>query len=179
MIAVHVAQLLQAPVGAVRSYEFREDEPELRAEFGLRGPIEGSLKLTRTPHGILVDCRYRVELEQECGRCLESAQTTIDNQFSQEFVPSTNVFTGLPEQVAADPDEPRIDPNHILDATEVIRQDIVTQLPLQPLCRPECAGLCVVCGQNLNDAECGHTPNAEEGALGRLGELLARKLSQN
>lgn len=179
MIAVHVAQLLQAPVGATREYQFSESVPEIEAELGVRGPIEGQVKLTRTTHGILADVKYRAELEQECSRCLGPARTTLENQLSQEYLPTTNVYTGLPVEVIADPDEPRIDPDHTLDVTEVIRQDIVVEQPLQPRCRPDCAGLCLVCGQNLNEVHCGHLADdvvEDTGELGRLGELLKRQL---
>lgn len=180
MIAVNVAQLLRAPVGTSRSYEFQEDEPDLAGELALRSPIAGTIKLTRTSHGILADVRYTVDVEQECGRCLEPARSTIASEVSEEFLPSTNIVTGLPETMDASPDEPRVGPNHELDLTETIRQDIVVQQPLQPLCRADCPGLCPDCGRELQNGACtcGTTPDAgvEEAPLGRLGELLKAKL---
>ena len=176
MIGVHVAQLLKAPVGTTRTYEFSENEPELEAELGVVGLIEGQVKLTRTTHGVLVDCAYVARLSQECGRCLSPARTVVDNQFSQEFLPTVDIYTGLAEEMLTDPDEPRIGPNHILDLTEAIRQDIVLQLPLQPRCREDCAGLCPRCGENLNEVRCQHDGAEEVGSLGRLGELLQREL---
>lgn len=178
MVAVHVAQLLQAPVGTQRGVEFSEAQPEVADELALRGPLTGRAKLVRTTHGILVECTYRAEVERECARCLEIARPVIEGRFSQEFLPTTNVRTGLPEAVVADLDEPRIDPDHILDLDEVIRQDIVLEQPLRPLCRPDCAGLCPQCGQELNDAPCGHATGPTEEGLGRLGELLKEKLSR-
>ncbi|HYU20553.1 MAG TPA: DUF177 domain-containing protein [Chloroflexota bacterium] len=176
MIAVNVAQLLKAPVGTPRSFNFREIEPELSTELGIQGPLGGCVKLVRTSHGILVDCQYHVQIGQECGRCLGPTRCTLDARFSQEFLPTTNVFSGLPEQIVADPDEPRIDANHVLDLTDVIRQDIVVQQPLQPLCRPDCAGLCAICGQDLNETRCACEPAEASGGLSRLGELLKREL---
>jgi uncharacterized protein len=179
MIAVHVAQLLKAPVGTQRSFEFSEPEPELAAELGLHGPIEGQGKLVRTTHGILAQVQYRAEIEQECGRCLGAARTRIESEVSDEFLPSTNIHTGQPETIVADVDEPRIREDHILDLTDLIRQDIVIEQPLRPLCRPECAGLCPQCGENLNDVQCtcaDETSGDENGGLGRLGELLKQRL---
>ena len=178
VIGVHVAHLLKAPVGTTRSSDFAEDEPELRAELGLRGPIVGSAKLTRTTHGILADVQYRAEITQECGRCLGVAENVVENRFSQEFLPTTNINTGLPEDTPADPDEPRIGADHVLDLTEAVRQDIVLEQPLQPRCRADCVGLCEECGANLNEATCGHASAGpeEERPLGRLGELLKGKL---
>src|SRR3712207_4289106 len=83
MIAVNVAQLLRAQVGTFRSYEFSEQEPDLSAELALRSPIEGRVKLTRTPRGILAEVDYRVAVEQECGRCLEPVQTSLESRLSE------------------------------------------------------------------------------------------------
>ena len=178
MIAVHVAQLLQAPVGTTRSYEFSEAEPWLEDELGVRGPITGRVKLTRTTHGILAECSYRAELEQECGRCLSPARCVVESEFSSEFLPSIDVFTGLPQEIVADPEEPRIGPNHLLDLADEIRQDIVTSQPIQPLCREACAGLCPNCGQDLNVARCDCERHEDAEPVGRLGELLKSKLTQ-
>lgn len=178
MIGVNVAQLLHAPVGTTRSYPLDEREPELTAELGLLTPITGTLKLTRTNHGILADVQYAVDLEQECGRCLDPARSTIESEVSEEFLPSINIATGLPEFVEADLEAPRVNPNHELDVTELIRQDIVLQQPLQPLCRPDCPGLCPSCGIELHSSACAcdddGAPSSEH--LGRLGELLKAQL---
>jgi uncharacterized protein len=175
MIGVNVAQLLHAPVGTTRSYPLDEREPDLARELGLLTPIVGTLKLTRTNHGILADVSYTVDVEQECGRCLDPARSTIASEVSEEFLPSTNIVTGLPEMVEADVESPRVNANHELDVTDIIRQDIVVQQPLQPLCRPECPGLCPSCGSELQTDTCtcaddGALENNEQ--LGRLGELL-------
>jgi uncharacterized protein len=181
MIAVNVAQLLRAPVGTSRSYEIHDDQPEFAGELNLTSPITGTMKLTRTTHGILADVTYTVTLEQECGRCLEPARTTIESTFTEEFLPLTNIVTGLPELIVADPDEPRVNANHELDPTESIRQDIVVQQPLQPLCRPDCPGLCETCGLELSSGtcQCVHseaTDDSDNQQLSRLGELLKARL---
>lgn len=184
MIAVNVAQLLHDPVGSTRSYPLDEDEPELAEELGLTGPITGNLKLTRTNHGILAEVRYRVETEQECGRCLEPARSVVDSEVSEEFLPSLNIVTGQPVEIDADPDEPRVSPNHEVDVTEMVRQDIVVQQPIQPLCAHDCPGLCQHCGAVLKYGDCGcvDDPDDAEAApaannqLSQLGELLKAQL---
>src|SRR5205085_141035 len=134
------------PVGTTRSYPLDDDEPILRQELGLVGPIVGTLKLTRTNHGILAAASYSVEVEQECGRCLDPARSTVVSEVTEEFLPTLNIATGLPELLDADPESPRVTANHELDLTDIIRQDIVLQQPLQPLCQPDCPGLCPDCG---------------------------------
>lgn len=180
MIGENVAQLLQAPVGTSRSYRLDEDEPALAEELGLTSPIVGTLKFTRTNHGILAEARYSVEIEQECGRCLEPARETIQSELSEEFLPSLNIVTGTPVNIEADPEAPRLTANHELDLTESLRQDIVVQMPLQPLCRPDCPGLCPECGAELGAGACACAPDeaplSDNPQLSRLGELLKAQL---
>ncbi|MCC7368122.1 MAG: DUF177 domain-containing protein [Chloroflexi bacterium] len=180
MIGENVAQLLQAPVGTSRSYRLDEDEPLLAEELGLVSPIVGTLKLTRTNHGILAEARYSVDIEQECGRCLEPARDTIQSELSEEFLPCLNIVTGTPVNIEADPEAPRLTANHELDLTESLRQDIVVQTPLQPLCRPDCPGLCPQCGAELSAGACAcdgdDAPLSDNPQLSRLGELLKAQL---
>jgi len=180
MIAVNVAQLLRAPVGTSRTYEIHDDQPEFAQELNLVSPVDGTLKLTRTNHGILADFSYATEIEQECGRCLEPARASITSQLTEEYLPSVNVVTGLPETIVADVDEPRVNANHELDLTDSVRQDILLEQPLQPLCRPDCPGLCPSCGRELSSGACGcdtveGTPIGNS-QLSRLGELLKAQL---
>ena len=45
----------------------------------------------------------------------------------------------------------------LIDLEQLVRDEIVTQMPLAPLCRPDCAGLCPTCGERLDDLEPGHS----------------------
>jgi len=180
MIAVNVAQLLRSPVGTSRIYEIHDDRPEFADELNLVGPVDGTLKVTRTNHGILADFTYTTAVEQECGRCLEPARSDITSQLTEEYLPSVDIVTGLPTTIVADLDEPRVNANHELDLTDSIRQDILLEQPLQPLCRPDCPGLCQICGRELSSGACG-CESAEESSLdssqlSRLGELLKAQL---
>jgi uncharacterized metal-binding protein YceD (DUF177 family) len=87
----------------------------------------------------------------------------VEGSFEEEFLPSTDIRTGLPtqEEELADPDQPRIDDHHEINLDDMLRQDILTSLPLQPLCDAMCPGLCPTCGQRL-DAR--HVPHQEEPA---------------
>jgi uncharacterized protein len=60
----------------------------------------------------------------------------------------------LPEDSGGFP----IDGHHIIDMTEAVRQYILLTTPMKPLCREDCAGLCPVCGHNLNQGPCSCPP---------------------
>jgi uncharacterized protein len=151
MVSVNVSQLLLLGPGAVREFDFSEPFRDPTDELHLRGPISGHARLTRTPEGILVHCRHSAPVSVECARCLEEADVEIDGELDEEFFPSTDIRTGVPFDVVSEEDRSFIDEHHEIDLDEILRQDILTNLPLRPLCSAACPGLCTMCGQRLDN----------------------------
>jgi len=149
----HVAQLLKDGIGATRSYEVHEPDAVV-ADDGSRGLVEGTLSLLRTKSGILAKAALRLHYPDVCSRCLTPIKVPLELQIEEEYQPTVDVLTGTPGPPPEDPSVLLIDEHHVLDLTEAVRQYRVLAAPMQPLCRPDCAGLCPVCGQNLNESPC-------------------------
>ncbi|MEN6305195.1 MAG: DUF177 domain-containing protein [Armatimonadia bacterium] len=118
------------------------------------GPVRGSLKLSNTDSGIAVRGTLWVPLELECGRCLGIFEDTLEIEVN-EVCALRQVDD--PEAYAESEDEPAQIPilsGDELDLTELVRQLIAMNLPLRPLCREECPGLCLRCGKDLNEGPC-------------------------
>lgn len=148
----NVSQLLKEPTGDTRKYEVQEESPVLDSSLVLRAPLSGQVKMVRTAHGILVTGSLHTAAEVECARCLDVKVVPVDFAVEEEFHPTVDVLTGVPLFLADEGDPATlIDAQHILDLTELVRQDALLNLPLYPVCRPNCRGLCPVCGENLND----------------------------
>jgi uncharacterized protein len=156
MVSVNVAQLLLAPPGSVRTFDFRERLPDAADELHLHGPLSGRARLTRTSEGILVHTEYAAPVTLECARCLEPVEADVEGSFDEEFLPSTDIRTGLPLAVPREEDQPLINEHHEIDLDEVLRQNILTALPLAPLCDAACPGLCETCGQRLDQTHPAH-----------------------
>jgi len=152
----NVAQLLKEHSGASRRYSFTADPEGIDEEIHLRSPLRGDVKLYRTSQGVLVTGELHVTVEVTCDRCLESVLVPLSFTVEEEFYPRIDINTGvrLPIPDDAEP-ETLIDRQNIIDLTEVVRQDILIAIPMHPLCRPDCAGLCPECGHNLNEGPCG------------------------
>ena len=163
MVSVNVAQLLLEAAGSVRQFDFAEPLPDPTHDLHLRGPIRGHARLIRTSRGVLVHSDHVAQATLECARCLEDALATIEGSIDEEFLATTDIRTGLP--VALDEplesDTPIIDEHHVIDLDEVLRQNILTNLPLAPLCEALCPGLCPTCGERLGPA---HSPHPGERA---------------
>jgi uncharacterized protein len=165
MVSVNVSQLLLSGPGAVREFDFSEPFPDPAGELHLRGPISGHARMMRTSEGILVHSEHAASVALECARCLEEADADVEGSFDEEFVPSTDIRTGLPLDVPdEDDDRLLIDEHHEIDLDEVLRQNILTNLPMHPLCSAACPGLCPTCGQRLDRQHRAHAEPAEDEA---------------
>jgi uncharacterized protein len=180
MVSVNVSQLMLEGPGAVREFDFSEPFPDPAGELHLRGPISGHARLTRTSEGILAHAQYEAVVNLDCARCLEAAIAEVEGEIDEEFLPTTDIRTGLPVEVPHVPDDqPMINEHHEIDLDEILRQNILTSLPFQPLCEAACPGLCPTCGERLGAAHRVHSQPAEEEApinpaspFARLATLL-------
>jgi len=130
----------------------REDIEGIDPALIIREPLVGQIEMVRTADGILVTGELTTAVELQCDRCLEPFIQKVEFRIEEEFQPAIEMGTGA--QLPYDEDT-RIDEHHILDLTELIRQSIFLTLPMHPICRPDCLGLCEWCGKNLNEGPCG------------------------
>ncbi|MFL5684658.1 MAG: YceD family protein [Chloroflexota bacterium] len=152
----NVAGLLADGLGTTRTYDVRDVTIELPEGLELAAPIVGAVRLSRTNRGILVDARLATSLAGECARCLRPLTTPIDIELEEEYLPSIDLTSGRPVDTDAEPDALRLTDHHELDLEPAVRDAISLAEPIAPLDRPDCPGLCVVCGLPLDEGEHDH-----------------------
>jgi uncharacterized protein len=173
MLSYNVAALLKSESGAQRTYDVEADITGIEQDLVLTKPLTGKVRLLRTDSGILATGRLHTEACVPCRRCLEPLSVGIDIELEEEFRPSIDIFTGSAIAPAdGEDDSARIDDRHILDLTEVVRQNLLLAMPTSPLCRPDCRGLCPTCGANLNEEPCSCQREEEDPRLAVLRDLL-------
>jgi len=151
----NVAQLLKQPTGARREYEILIESPHIEDAPGLVTPLCGRVQFVRVGDGILVTGSITTTVRSACSRCLGELDRDVAIDIEEEYQPVLNILTGSPVPIGEDQDSANlIDEHHVLDLTEVVRQDLWTSLPPSLLCREDCQGLCPQCGQNLNEGIC-------------------------
>lgn len=168
----NVAQLLKQPTGATRQYDVDEPLGEIDPELVAVAPIQGHVKFVRTHDGVLVTGDLATVLEVNCTRCLEAFDLPVEIEIEEEFKSTIDLRTGAQLPIVTDETETLIDEHHIIDLTEVVRQDLLLALPLTPLCRPDCKGLCQSCGKNLNEGPCDCEPESSDPRWSVLADLL-------
>lgn len=115
--------------------------------------LDLDLRLESVMEGVLVSGWARVPLSGECGRCLDPISSSIEVDLQELFA--------YPESAVTD-DELEHLVGDLLDLQPTLRDAVVLALPLTPLCRADCPGLCVTCGARLADGGCGHTSELPE-----------------
>jgi uncharacterized protein len=149
---LNVAGLLREPAGATRAVELGS------LDWGPAGPrpprrVLGTLRLQRTNRGILASGRARTLARRTCIRCLDEFDEPVDVELNEEFLPTVDPTSGAPVAVdAAEADVARIDAHHEIDLAALLADELALAEPMHPLCRPDCPGLCVVCGARLDAA---------------------------
>ncbi len=160
---INVAQLLKEPVGAVRTYDVDETTGE-----GF--PIRGTVTLLRTNRSILVTGGLETVTRGECSRCLEKYEYLLKIDIEEEYFLTRDPVSGAVLPAPTEAGAFLIDENHIVDLSEAVRQYTIMALPMKPVCREDCAGLCPQCGRNLNRGSCDCAP---VGIDSRWAPLLA------
>ncbi len=96
---------------------------------------------------VSLDYTMRFTIRHLCDRCL--------NEFDREY--SYDISHVLVKSVSSDNDEFEyvVCPGSSLDLNELAISDLLLQLPTKVLCTEDCKGLCLVCGKDLNDGDCG------------------------
>jgi uncharacterized protein len=170
---INCAQLLKGPTGSARRLDLFEDISGIDDDLVILSPVTGPITLIRTADGILVTGSLVTDVELECRRCLEPFAAPVEMEIEEEFHPSVDIQTGAKIPVAdTEEDATTIDEHHVLDLTEVVRQAIFLAIPMSPLCRADCAGLCPLCGQNLNEGQCQCVSEVVDPRLEVLKQLL-------
>ncbi len=156
----NVAGLLTGPKGGTRSYELYipvSELDQLDEGFDVVEPFRGTARFLWTKDHIMVLVQGDTAVAMQCSRCLEPFIQPVHIHIEEAFIPTVDMATGLPIHQDETDTAVLIDEHHILDLSEIVRQSILLALPLHPLCRPDCKGLCPVCGTNLNYETCNCT----------------------
>ncbi|GAB4546987.1 MAG: hypothetical protein OHK0023_07550 [Anaerolineae bacterium] len=160
------ARILKFQVGALLTEpkgHFKEQEltiPRVRiAEDVMVEYLRGLLRFSRTSRGILVQGKLHTTLPADCTRCLTPIEVPVTLELEEVYVypPEASVEFTLSD-------------DGILDLASLLRQEVLLETPIGVLCKEDCLGLCLECGQNLNEGPC--TCN-REGIDPRLAALAA------
>lgn len=129
-------------------HDFHVEFPEIYLDPDLDVfNLKCDYRFTRNHEGILLQADLQGEIETHCTRCLEAMKVTADTHFEELFV-----FVERSQEEF----EQLVPEDGYIDLAEPFRDYLLLEIPIHHLCRPDCKGICLECGQNLNLGQCEH-----------------------
>lgn len=162
-------------------------------EFSVLGPVAFKGTLARRGDRFQLKGRVTATLQLSCGRCLTPFPLPVDTRVDLTYIPERppvvapkDVVKGPVKAVKAPAVEEDVElqdedldtayyRDHVLDLAEMLREQFYLALPMQPLCRPDCQGLCPSCGIDRNVDTCQCQTDWVDPRLSGLKALVTRK----
>jgi uncharacterized protein len=161
-LRINVGFIVSNEVGYSHEFPFDYDKIRVAEDLTLRQFV-GAAQFGRTTQGLLLTGNFEAQIDVECVRCL----CTFEKNIRWEI---TEMFAFQPKSVSESgllvPEDAQI------DLAPFIRDYALTEIPINPFCKPDCKGLCSVCGQDLNQKDCGHRPDTNDSPFASLKDLL-------
>ena len=141
-------------IDPVTEVVFEETAEELgfdKKEITLVGPVKCEAEIFNLEFRFRVKGKLAATIDLECGRCLKKIKQKLQPKFDLVYVKDGVNEEG--ELEGAEVDELVLEGNS-LDLDEDVRQTLLLELPMAPVCKESCKGLCSSCGADLNKKKC-------------------------
>lgn len=159
---LNVGFIIAETVGYFREIPFEYPAVHLQPDLDLHNLV-GSARVTRTAQGLLIQVNMKAEKTEECGRCLKEFGQPLAIDFTELYAFTKDSVT---ESGLLVPESGKI------NLEPLIYEEMVLAFPMNPVCRPDCKGLCPVCGNDLNETTCHHEDEDVDPRLDKLKSLL-------
>jgi uncharacterized protein len=163
-LRINVGFLLHQSVGYNRKFEIDETSVQIENDLDVYG-LCGDIRFTRTTQGLYSQSELTANTPLVCVRCLSN--------FDQELTIGINDLFVYPPQKKTDP-LLTIPKSGILDLTGIVREYLLLEIPIQPMCGVGCQGLCQVCGKEQSEGQCDHPQSMIDPRFEILHTLLSK-----
>jgi uncharacterized protein len=141
-------------------------------DFTIAAPVQLSFDIHKDGDQYRLAGTARGVLELACGRCLEPFPRPIEASFDLLYLPHAENRGEGEVEIEEDDLTTAYYRDDTIDLGQLLREQFYLALPMKPLCRPDCRGLCPNCGINLNREVCACDTKWEDPRLAPLRKLL-------
>lgn len=159
---INVGFIVHEEIGYSHQIPLEFDKAVLDEDVELRD-LNGMITIDRAQQGLLVQGEFTGKTTQECVRCLKEFEQSIQWDFTELFA-----FT----QKSVSESELLMPEDGHIDFAPILREYALLETPIKALCRPDCKGLCIECGEDLNETDCGHQQDTNDSPFSVLKDLL-------
>lgn len=135
------------------SYEPEEivlDEEHAR----LTGPPSLSMRVSRNGNEVRLLGKINATAEVDCDRCLKTVSLPIEADFDVKYVPTEDYTPTEAAELQEEDLSVSFFDGETIDVDELVREQVLLNMPARALCGDECKGLCPVCGTDRNTNSC-------------------------
>ena len=162
LLRINVGFIVNQSIGYSRNFSIEIPDrfflDDLEIQF-----LEGNIVISRTTEGLLVQIKGQARTLLECVYCLDRFEQTLQLDFVEMYT--------FPAH--ADEDTELILPDDLqINMGPLIREYLYLDIPISPACKPDCKGLCPICGELLSNSACDHGDEAGDPRLSVLKALL-------
>lgn len=147
MIKINVAEIKKRLVGKKTfTYDLTPAELEITDEMSITGTVRTEGCISNAGDVLLLEATMSAQVRRTCGRCLKEFTAVTKAEVLEKFYPASA------ENIEKDA---FVYDSDVVDITTPLRESLLLAEPITALCKDDCRGLCPVCGNDLNDGDCG------------------------
>jgi uncharacterized protein len=158
---INVGFIVHEEIGFTSEFTFDVDQIEIE-DLTLRN-VRGVVHVGRTQQGLVVQGNFSGDTTLQCVRCLKDFSYPLKFKITELYAFNSKSVSEsgliLPESAQ-------------IDLAPLIREYALLEVPISPIHDPDCRGLCIECGQDLNIRDCGHNQHPDESPFSELKNLL-------
>lgn len=140
----------------------------------IKDDVQVFLKIFKAGDTVLVSGKAKAEASLSCSRCLEKFSYPLDVKFEVEYVPLRELIEVGEHELTREELDVSFYKNDQIDIDELVREHLLLAVPMKPLCKSNCKGICPKCGKNLNENLCECSTNEIDPRLAPLKEFQSR-----
>jgi uncharacterized protein len=192
-LRINVGFLINQPIGTSRDIHFDFPSVSLPPDFDTID-FQGVVRINRTPQGLLFQGEFNAKEREQCVRCLTHFWQPLHGEFEELYAFNPAKFSGTrpaknsgtypakysgtyPAKYSGtyggggggdktDTESESILPEDAnVDLAPMAREFLLLDVPISPVCKPDCKGLCPECGADLNVSPCEHVLNHEQSGI--------------
>jgi uncharacterized protein len=152
-VKIYIPDLRQKS-GEAASYSFETELSKIVEDCVAGAKLNLSVNASVSGDKILIKGCFQVTTEDDCSRCLEPFMNVVEADFSEAFTVLKSYSEENCDYLASETANNLTVTGDYLYLDEYIRQQIILAQEISPVCKPDCKGLCPVCGSDLNKATC-------------------------
>ncbi|MEE8348277.1 MAG: DUF177 domain-containing protein [Acidobacteriota bacterium] len=160
----------------VKVQDFAEGELDVANDVSaLKRPVHSELRISLSGERLRVEGALTADLELTCARCLQPIEKSVEKNFKLDYRPDPTLEEGEDVSLSYTDLNVGFYRDQQLDVSALISEQVVLEIPMNPVCQEDCKGLCDQCGTNLNEGKCSCETHQMDPRLAILAEFKKKK----